>query len=144
MARRTRFTRRFLVLCVALVVTLPMAWSPPAEATGPCDNIPYGPPPDKPDPLIGGQITDAQSAGPIAGATVGLYRCSGTVGVYVTSATTNSGGNYAFASLASGYYYVEVVLSGPLTGMQPATGTSNPTNLVTVGNGDPAVNLDFW
>jgi hypothetical protein len=133
----------FAALLLALVVST-SARPAAVSATGnPCEQVngPAGVPREDPDPLIAGTVTDVMSASGIAGATVNLYRCSGNLGVYVTSATTTSAGQFQFGSLEQAWYYVEAAMTGPLSGKTPAT--SNPSALIEVGDGNEAVDFAF-
>jgi hypothetical protein len=143
-SRCTVLRRSALVLVLSLAITLPATLPlTSVRATSPCDGIQGDPPHGGGGPLIGGQITNSQSMAGISGATVQLYRCVDQAGAYVTATTTGSGGDYAFSSLADGYYYVLAPLTGPLSGMQPASGTANPSAIIAVGDGDSAVDMSF-
>lgn len=133
-------------VCSAALVALSFVAVPtsPALATSPCDSVtgdPH-PPVPSPEPLISGAILDGVSVG-VSGATVKLYRCQGTSAVYVTQTTSTSTGAYSFGSLSENWYYVEVALTGPLTGKSPASGTSNPSSLIEVGEGILGLSLAF-
>jgi len=111
----------------------------------PCDSITGDPNPPigSPEPDITGHILDSESVG-ISGATVRLYVCDGSTPSLVTSTTTTSGGVYGFLDLSGpAWYYVQAVITGPLAGMTPAGGTSNPTGLIEVGKGATGVDLTF-
>lgn len=133
-----------IVLSAAMhLVSVPLA---SVRATGPCDGIagdpgdPIGP--GQPD--IAGQIVTAGTNTPIVGVTVRLYVCDGATPAFVASAATSGDGAYAFADLnGPAWYYVQAVLTGPLSGMTPAAGTSNPTTLIDVGAGASGVDLAF-
>lgn len=127
-------------LLVALDVTL--GHVPHVVASTPCDEVNGGPSDGPSEPLISGMVTDTVGAAPIQGATISLYRCSGTTAVYVTSDTTDSNGNYDFTGLTpQRWYFVQAVMTGPLSGKTPSGGTQNPTNLI--GLGPSATNVDF-
>ena len=144
MSRRTSVRRSTLALVLSAALVAPVASPPPsAQATSRCDGVQGNPPHGGGEPLIAGQITEAPSMAGISGATVQLYRCTDDVGVYVDDTTTDAGGDYAFTSLADGYYYVLAPLTGPLSGMEPASGTANPSALIAVGDGDAAVDMTF-
>ncbi len=71
-----------------------------------------------------------------------LYRCADGSVVYETSTTTNGTGYYEFGDLtAQHWYYIEAVRTGPLAGMTPAPGTSNPTG--PVGETSTTIDLTF-
>jgi hypothetical protein len=73
-----------------------------------------------------------------------LYRCQEDESVLEASTTTNSNGGYLFADLApENWYYVEAVMSGPLAGMTPASGTMNPSVLLGLGDSDLGVDFAF-
>jgi hypothetical protein len=141
------FVRRSIlaaVLLLALCLSDAAPLSVVHATSSPCEDVIDSPPVEGGGPLVAGDITNAQTSSPISGVTVALFRCSAQTGVYVTAVTTNSGGYYAFTSLAGGYYYyVEAILVGPLGGMQPASGTANPSAVIAVGPGDSAVDLSF-
>ncbi len=133
-------------VCSAALVALAFVAVPstPAIATSPCDSVtgdPH-PPAPSPEPLISGTIQDDVNAG-VSGATVKLYRCQGTSAVYVTQTTSTSTGTYNFGSLIQNWYYVEVSLTGPLAGKSPASGTSNPSSLIEVGEGILGLSFAF-
>ena len=100
------------------------------------------PPGGHPRPTIGGTVTDATLGVGIQGATVELYRCSGTRSVQFASTTTAPDGAFAFEDLTSGeYYFMAVPLSGPLAGMTPANGVAALSELL--GLGESISGLDF-
>lgn len=141
----TSYVRR--LACCAALVTLTLVGTPSrsALASSPCDSVAGNPRPPSgpPEPLISGTILyDGTNTG-VSGATVNLYRCQGTSSVYVAQTTSASTGAYVFGSLSQNWYYVEALLTGPLSGMTPASGTSNPTNLIEVWQGVSGLNLSF-
>lgn len=110
----------------------------------PCNEVSGSPPKSDPQPTIGGDVVDAGNGNsPVSGASMRLYRCGQSPQpTLVDTVTTNSSGQYLFATVEPGfYYYVEAVMSGPLSGMTPASGTENPSN--AVGIGDSVSDLDF-
>jgi len=128
------------VLLLALAAAQPA--SPTAHASGnPCSDASPNPgvPGEDPEPTIAGDITD--TSGAVSGATVYLYRCADSTPVLDDTEVTGSSGHYAFASLIQAWYFVEVSMTGPLTGKVPSQGTENPSPLIEVGEGDP--DLDF-
>lgn len=137
----------FLLMAGAILSTLVVSATPPRVfATSPCVPIQYDPDPPggEEEPTIGGSILNAATPGGISGVTVKLYQCSGGAGVYQTSTTTDAQGAYEFTGLADEHwYYVEAALTGPLAGMTPASGTSNPTAAIGLGNNVSGVNLSF-
>lgn len=114
------------------------------HATSPCDFILGDPRPPlpQPEPLISGTIVDSVNAA-VSGATVKLYRCEGTSAEYVAQTTTGSMGTYSFGSLSENWYFVEVALTGPLSGKSPVSGTVNPSSLIEVGEGATGLNFAF-
>ena len=138
---------RFLLVGFLLMLGLVLSTHPHGvqvvAGANPCDvaNDP-GPPISDPRPNVGGTVTDAGSSAAIEGATMKLYRCVSGSATSEGLDTTDSNGDYVFEDLTPGYYYyVEALLTGPLQGMQPASGTSNPSELV--GLGDSVSDLDF-
>lgn len=143
------FRKYFSVVAAVAVISVGVVAvagsSMPVHASDPCGPIQYDPNPPigEPERIISGTVRDISSGG-ISGATVMLYQCSSGSGVYQTSTTTSSSGTYSFGSLGGGYwYYVVVPLTGPLTNMTPASGTSNPTAAIGIGNSVSGVNLSF-
>jgi len=124
----------------------PQAVSPVGATTNPCEAVPSGPPDpiEDPEPTVGGVLVNATTQARISGATVHLYQCdeAGNASLFDTE-TSMANGFYSFADLERAYYYVEVAMTGPLAGMEPAAGTQNPSHLVAVGLGDPNVDFDF-
>lgn len=118
----------------------------PVQASGPCDAITGDPNPPigSPEPDIVGHILASGTNVGISGATVRLYRCDGSTPSLVASTTTTTGGVYGFLDLGGpDWYYVQAVITGPLTGKTPAAGSSNPTSLIDVGPGATGVDLTF-
>lgn len=118
----------------------------PAYASDPCDTISADPrPPTGPtDPLIGGTVVDLDSAAGVSGATVTVYVCDDSTPSLAGTTTTDNSGEFTFASLGGpDWYYVEVSLTGPLSGMQPASGTPNPSDLIDIGPGDESLYFEF-
>ena len=114
--------------------------------TTPCDGIINDPkPPDQPSiPDWGGTISNVTSAGGISGATVRLFKCDGGTSTEIDDTTTDSNGDYSFSGFDPGfYYYVKVDMTGPMSGLAPASGTSNPTAALPVGPSQSSVNLGF-
>jgi len=131
-------------LLAALALGGPIA--SPAHATDPCSaaNGSPGTPPGEPGPTIAGTVSDGSTSTAIAGATIELYACVGATSVFAASTTTDGSGRYAFDALdGPAWYYVAAALTGPLAGMAPSGGTHNPSELVGVGDGDPALDLAF-
>lgn len=139
--------RSFIVLLLAMNLLGDFRNPSHVAATGPCDNASLddpNPPVGEPEPLIAGTVIDASTSTGVWGATVRLYRCNGTTPAQVTSMSTDSYGNFSFPGLTGPkWYYIAVDLSGPLAGMQPASGTANPTSLIDVGAGASGVTLSF-
>lgn len=80
---------------------------------------------------------------PISGATTELYKCVSGSGVSQGTDTTDGNGYYEFADLdPEEWYYVEAQITGPLTGMSPAPGTKNPSNVVGLGP-NTTINFEF-
>jgi hypothetical protein len=94
---------------------------------------------------MGGTVSDAaNNNAPIEGAALRLYRCEDETSVLVDSASTDEEGSYLFTDLTpEAWYYVEAVMSGPLTGKSPASGTTNPSALIGLGDSDMAVDFAF-
>ncbi len=134
--------------CLVALIVLALAATParqPVRATNPCDSItgdPH-PPAPQPEPLISGAILDDSTSTGVSGATVKLYRCQGSVAIYVTQTTSSSSGAYGFGGLTQNWYYVEAALTGPLAGKSPASGTSNPSDLIEVGQGVSGLTMAF-
>ena len=115
------------------------------SASTPCDNITGNPHPPigKPEP-VGGTVVNGDTNAAIAGATVILYRCDGSTATQVSTTTSSTLGTFSFDNLSTPYwYYVQFSLTGPLAGMSPAAGTSNPSELVEVGEGDESLWFEF-
>lgn len=119
----------------------------PALASGtPCDNVTGnpGPPVDPPEPEVSGTVVDSGSSDPIEGASIKLYACFGTTAVAVDTQTTDSSGQYVFTELSTlRWYYVEASMTGPLAGMTPSSGTSNPSALLAISDDPTVANLSF-
>ena len=136
------------ILCLLLgLAVLPGVDTPPAaRASGPCDAISGEPRPpiSSPTPLIAGSVIDASVSAAVSGATVKVYRCEGGAASLAGSTTTDGAGAFGFASLGGpDWYYVEVSLSGPLSGMQPASGTANPSAPIDIGPGETGLVFGF-
>jgi hypothetical protein len=134
-----------LITALALLAILASTTPSPthtAFATSPCDSATGGPgdPGGDPTPDIGGAVIEVS---PIQGATMQLYRCVSGQGVLVASTTTSSSGTYGFDVTTAGFYYVQASMTGPLAGLSPASGTSNPSPVIAVTPGDLAVNFAF-
>ena len=137
--------RWLLPLLVLSLLLAPYQTTLPVEASNPCSSVSGNPPPapGEPEPTIGGIIT-TDGTNDVSGATITLYRCDGTTAVSVGTDTTDSNGEYLFDGLTDErWHYVEASLTGPLSGKSPSAGTDNPSLLVSVGEGDPNVDLDF-
>lgn len=138
---------RFAVLALLLGLPLVLGTAPsPARATGPCDDasgLP-GPPVGPMDPAIAGTVV-AQGVGPVSGATVRLFVCDAeSQALEIAEATTTAQGAYAFPGLEGpAWYFVSVDLSGPLSGLQAASGTRNPSALIGVGEGLAELEMAF-
>jgi hypothetical protein len=113
----------------------------------PCAVIDFdpGPPPIRGQPTAAGRVTDAATGSGIAGATLEINRCVfGGPSEVAAVTTTDGNGNYAFESLlGSEYYFVEAVMLGPLAGLEPAAGTTNPTSAVWLENNVLDLDLRF-
>jgi hypothetical protein len=111
-------------------------------ATGPCDSTTGDPgdPGEGPGPDIGGAVIEVS---PIQGATMQLYRCVSGQGVLVASTATSSSGTYGFDVTTAGFYYIHASMTGPLAGLSPASGTSNPSPVIAATPGDLSVNFAF-
>lgn len=137
----------FAVLALLLGLPLALGMAPsPARATGPCDEasgLP-GPPVGPMDPAIAGTVV-AQGVGPVSGATVRLFVCgAGSQAIEVAAASTTAQGAFAFPGLEGpAWYFVSVDLSGPLSGMQAASGSGNPSALIAVGEGLADLEMAF-
>lgn len=138
---------RFVIVMLFLATLIGGAGHPyRAGATGPCDGAGADPNPPigEPEPLIGGTVVDAGTNDGVSGATVRLYRCDSGAATQADSTTTNGLGRFSFSDLTEEkWHYVSVDLSGPLSGMVPASATSNPTDLIGVGEGDSGLLLEF-
>lgn len=143
--------QRSKFLLVAAMLVSAIAWmsnpaTPIVSASDPCATIAGDPHPPigDPEPFISGEVTDVDTTTPVSGATVRLYRCDSGSSTLVSTTTTSSQGEYSFTSLSGPkWYYVEVLMTGPLSGMQPASGTNNPSLPVDVGPGDSELDFDF-
>ena len=111
-------------------------------ASDPCSGLPEGTPINNPEPDVGGAVTEnVNSHPPIQGATLELFKCVSGTGVSHGTDTTDSSGIYEFAGVDEDeWYYVEALITGPLAGMVPSSGTSNPSQAVWVG---PDADVDF-
>ena len=111
----------------------------------PCNGITVKPPRTDPEPVVGGEVTDAGSDNsPIENAVMRLYMCNlaTPTPTLVATTETDNEGLYSFPDLTpENWYYVEAVMSGPLASMTPASGTENPS--IAVGLGDSVTDLDF-
>ncbi len=121
-----------LSLVAVLLLALTSIGSGPvaAQSAGdPCSPaLPLPPPPGGHPKPTGGTVTDVSTNLGIEGATVQLYRCYFGVGLLEDAVTTAEDGDYLFEDVELGsYYYIQVSSSGPMAGMQPASGYSNPT-----------------
>ena len=137
---------RFLLVGLLLVLGVVLSAQPygvrVVAGGNHCADTDPGPPISDPEPNVGGTVIDASNTDGIEGATMKLYRCVSESASLEGSDTTDSNGDYLFEDLTPGYYYyVEALVTGPLQGMQPATGTSNPSE--PVGLGDSVTDLDF-
>ncbi len=85
----------------------------------------------------------------IANVTVNLYSAGpdGVVGggddVLVDTATTDTNGYYAFTGLAAGDYYVDVVGTTLPLGLAPTVGTSDPTGVIQLADGQAYAGANF-
>ena len=135
---------RSLVLTVTLACLMIAVCPTPVGADpDPCSGVTGGPPINDPGPTIAGTVTEnVNSNPPIKGATMELFKCVSQVSVSQGTDTTDSNGDYGFHDLDEGnYFYVEAQMTGPLEGMSPAAGTSNPSDIV--GLGPSVYDLDF-
>jgi hypothetical protein len=145
MASHFRLTLAVLVLAAVWLSSDTVRPGAPASADGPCDAVINDPTPPigGGEPDIVGTITDDNTHSGISGATVQLFRCLGGIGVQVGNATSGSSGGYAFDDLyAPAWYYVQVPLTGPLSGMSPSGGTLNPSAPVDLADG-AVIDLSF-
>jgi len=140
---------RLGVLAAFILVTASvagdMAGSAMASGT-PCDNVTGDPNPPVGPPEIdaSGAVIDSGTSSPIEDATIKLYACVGTTAVQVDSQLTDSSGEYVFTDLETErWYYIEAEMTGPLSGMTPSSGTSNPSALVAVSDEPTIVNFAF-
>jgi len=119
----------------------------PAIASGnPCEYVTGDPDPPigPPEIEVGGVVIDSGSNNPIEDATIKLYTCAGTTSMQVDSQLTDSSGRYAFTDVSvEQWYYVEAVMTGPLSGMTPSSGTDNPSVLVAISDSPTVVNFAF-
>ncbi len=136
---------RHLLPLAALLFLAVYLVSPVGANPTPCEdayNLP-DPPIRGPEPLIGGAVFDAGTTSGIEGATLGVYRCSEGEASLVEWLTSDEQGDYLSSALTPGYYYyVEVLLTGPLAGKSPAEGCENPSD--PVGLGSSVLDLDFY
>lgn len=122
------------------------AFRPVHADSTPCDSITGDPNPPigSPEPDIVGHILASGTNVGISGATVRLYVCDGSTPSLVASTTTTTGGVYGFLDLSGpAWYYVQAVITGPLTGKSPTGVTNNPTSLIDVGPGATGVDFTF-
>ena len=144
----SRLRATVVVICL-LAVLLGMGYlvpAPAAHATNPCEIIQYDPDPPigPPDPMIAGTVYNYSTSAGIEGATMKLYRCQSGSAVYQATDTTDASGDYSFTNLADEtWYYVEAVMTGPLSGKSPASGTSNPTAAIGIGDSVTDIDLAF-
>ena len=114
--------------------------------TTPCDGVITEPkPPKQPSvPTWDGNIFNATNTIGISGATVRLFHCDDGTSTEVDDTTTNSNGDYSFSGFDPGYYYyVKVDMTGPMSGLAPASGTNNPTSALPVGPSQSGIDLGF-
>lgn len=112
----------------------------------PCENVTGdpGPPVGPPEPEVSGTVIDSGLSSLIEDATITLYACLGTTAVEVDTQATDSSGQYVFTDVVTErWYYIEVEMSGPLSGLTPSAGTSNPSALVAIGDDPTVVNFSF-
>jgi len=138
--------RWVIVVLMALILAVGpgVEVAPVVAGSNPCEEVQNdpGPPTPNPEPTIGGRVTDGDALAGIDGATMKVYQCEEGEATQVDTATTGGGGYYVSDILDPGYYYyVEAVMNGPLEGMEPAEGTSNPSD--AVGLGESVTDLDF-
>ena len=136
------------VLCLLIIFALGPSFDSQSSALagGPCDTVTGDPRPPigEPEPLIAGTIVDLDAGAGAPGVTVEIYRCVDGSPSLAGSTTTDSSGGFGFTSLGGpSWYYVEVSPTGPLTGLNPASGTSNPTAPIDIGPGDATLYLEF-
>ena len=142
----TRVLRIFVLAAFSLFAFSAPAVSPVVASGSPCDNVPNSPPgpPTGPDvPLVAGDITDASTGNPITNASVELYQCATSGDVLISTVQTDTNGAYSISGLSAGYYYVQALYSGPLSGKSPAGATQNPSALIEVGDGDGDLGMSF-
>lgn len=130
-----------LLIALALLVGLRASATPALANSNPCSSVQGDPPIDDPEPTAIGTVTLAGSGAGVENASVKLYRCQSGTGSLVATTTTDADGDYTFEGFTPGrYYYVQVDLSGPLEGRQPAQGTQNPSQAIGVG---PSMSVNF-
>ena len=142
----------FRLIATALLASLVLVGLSSSEplpawaAWTPCDDVVVvaSPPHRPPEPEIAGQVDDADNATGVSGATVKLYRCDAGGPTLVDTETTNSNGAFDFGDQTGpDWYYVEVLKTGPLSGMDEVSGTVNPSAPIDVGPGDGAMLFEF-
>ena len=114
--------------------------------TTPCNDVINEPkPPIAPEvPTWDGRILNAATTSGISGATVRLFQCDDGDATEIDSTTTTSSGDYSFSGFDPGFYYfVQVDMTGPMSGLSPSSGTSNPTDALPVGPSQTEINLSF-
>ena len=97
-------------------------------------------------PIWEGRILNSSLAIGIVGATIRLFQCRDNMPVEVDTTRTDSFGTYKFGYglFDPGFYYfVQVDMTGPMSGLSLSSGTSNPTDALPVGPSQTEINLTF-
>jgi hypothetical protein len=136
-----RFVLIALLLSVALIASEPLPTLANPDPCGDVINAPE-PPIDEQSPCVAGEVVDAGTQAGISGATMKVYQCDEGTASHIETVYTGQSGDYTSSALTPGYYYyVEAVITGPLSGMTPAAGTENPSD--AVGLGESVTDVDF-
>ena len=116
--------------------------------TSPCDPVVHQPKPPAgpPEPDWDGTVYNAATTSGISGVTVRLHQCDGQTSTEVADTTSDSNGEYGFGGGdfdAGFYYFAKCDMSGPLSGMTVASGSSNPTAALPVKPSQSGVDFSF-
>lgn len=142
----SHLSKRFALLAAGASLSLIVGASTSPIAHGswtPCDDVTTAAsgPTLPPEPVIAGDVWDADTDSGISGATVKLYRCDVGGPTLVSTKVTSSAGAFGFgAQTGPSWYYVEV---SPISGMDTVPGTSNPSDPVEVGAGDGSMLFEY-